>query len=116
MHSVARLLVATGPVDVAVAVLSAVPTLVGLHAIVVSHSVRSAYGTAHIMAVVVAVATVVSVAIVPTRLGIAVLLLLLKSPAIVAAPTAVVSAHDVCLVGAHRLRPALVLAIDCGLE
>jgi hypothetical protein len=104
VHAIAVILVHVWPI---------VPPRVRLHAIVVSHALRRASnGAAHATTVVVTVAPWLLMAIV-TLARVAVLV---RRPSVVAAPPAVVSAHDIGLVGAHRLRPAAVLAINGGFE
>lgn len=105
IHCVVRLLVAIDRIHV-VAV-GPVPARIRLHAIAISHSLRTANGTAHAIAIVIAIAGILSVTIVAGAGEAA----LVMSP-IVAAPSASVATHDIGLVGAHRLRSALVFAID----
>jgi hypothetical protein len=120
VYGVARLLKAVnwvhavrgGIAVVHVLALSAVPPGVGLHAVAVSHALRrTADGSAHAAALVVAVAVALVAVIALARIAV-----LVGSSAVVAAPPAGVSAHDFCLVSAHRLRAAPVFAIDGGFE
>jgi hypothetical protein len=90
-----------------------VPSRIGLHSVSISHAWRRASdGTAHAATIIVAVANGLLVTVV-TCARVAVLV---RAPSVVAASPAVVSAHDVGLVGAHRLRSAAVLAINGGFE
>ena len=112
VHSVARLLKAIDGIHIVahVRALSIIPTRIRLHPVAVSHALwwpsdRSAHAVAML---VTAIAAMLASPIVAGA-GVAVLLV---SVTVIAAPTAIVSAHDIGLVGAHGLRSASVFAIN----
>lgn len=118
VDGVARLLKSMDGVDV-VSALPLIPARIRLHSIAIPHALWwSTYGTSLAVAVVAALATTLIVAVIACARE-AVLFVAASAmtiATIVAAPPAVVAAHDIGLVGTHRLRPAAVLAIDSSLK
>ena len=114
---VAGLLVAVYGVD-ALHTLAVVPSRVRLHAVSVAHARRRA--AAHRAAIAVAIRVVVAAGAALGKVAavgrVAVLVVVVCSSAVVATPPAAIAAHDLCLVGAHRLGSSPVFIVDGGLE